>query len=99
MNPTIKIEDTIAAVASAISLGKGGIAVLRVSGNNAIKACKDVVETKSKFAWSSHRVFHGFVKDPEEGKIIEEGTHNNLIDNKSLYYDLYNLHKVEGKFE
>ena len=72
MNPTIKIEDTIAAVASAISLGKGGIAVLRVSGNNAIKACKDVVETKSKFAWSSHRVFHGFVKDPEEGKIIDE---------------------------
>ena len=35
----------------------------------------------------------------KEGKIIEEGTHNNLIQNKSLYNDLYNLQKIEGKSE
>ena len=35
----------------------------------------------------------------KEGKIIEEGTHNNLIKNKSLYNDLYKLHKIEGKSE
>ena len=72
MSPTIKIEDTIAAVASAISLGKGGVAVLRISGTNAIDACKNIVNTKSKFAWSTNRVFHGFVKDPEDGKLIDE---------------------------
>ena len=58
MESIIDTEDTIAAIASAISLGKGGIAVIRVSGGKAINSCKNIVETKSKYAWESHRVFH-----------------------------------------
>ena len=69
---SIDTEDTIAAIASAISLGKGGIAVIRVSGEEAINSCKNIVETKSKYAWESHRVFHGFIKDNLENKFIDE---------------------------
>ena len=57
MESNIDTEDTIAAIASAISLGKGGIAVIRVSGEEAINSCKNIVETNSKYAWESHRVF------------------------------------------
>ena len=72
MESIIDTEDTIAAIASAISLGKGGIAVIRVSGEEAINSCKNIVETKSKYAWESHRVFHGFIKDNLENKFIDE---------------------------
>ncbi len=72
MESFVYTEDTIAAIASAISLGKGGIAVIRVSGKEAIKSCKNIVETKSKYAWESHRVFHGFIKDNSENKYIDE---------------------------
>jgi len=72
MDSIIPTEETIAAIASAISLGKGGIAVIRVSGKEAINSCKKIVETKSKYAWESHRVFHGFIKDNLENKFIDE---------------------------
>ena len=72
MESIIDTEDTIAAIASAISLGKGGIAVIRVSGEEAINSCKNIVETKSKYAWESNRVFHGFIKDNLENKFIDE---------------------------
>ena len=61
MESIVANGDTIAAIATAISLGKGGIAVIRVSGKEAINSCKNIVETKSKFAWESHRVFRGFI--------------------------------------
>jgi len=72
MESVFPTEDTIAAIATALRLGKGGIAVIRVSGNEAINSCKNIVETKSKYAWESHRVFHGYVKDHVKNKFIDE---------------------------
>ena len=72
MESVFTTEDTIAAVATALSIGKGGIAVIRVSGQEAINCCRNIVETKSKQAWKSHRVFHGFIKDNLENKFIDE---------------------------
>tara|TARA_B100000945_G_scaffold303069_1_gene287242 strand:+ start:3711 stop:5093 length:1383 start_codon:yes stop_codon:yes gene_type:complete len=72
MDSLVTREDTIAAIASAISIGNGGIAVIRVSGEESIKSCKKIVRTKSKFAWESHRVFHGFIKDNSANKLIDE---------------------------
>ena len=66
------------------------------------KAFKQVIQNKTTL-YISHRI--SSIKNADkiivikEGKIIEEGTHNYLIENRSLYYDLYNLHKIEGKFE
>ena len=65
-------KDTIAAIASAINAGYGGVALIRVSGKDAIKSSKRIVETKSKFAWETHRVFHGFIKDYSENILIDE---------------------------
>jgi len=72
MNPIIQSEDTIAAIATAISFGKGGIAIIRISGIDAIRSCKKIVITKSKKAWDTHRVFNAFIKDPESNLLIDQ---------------------------
>ena len=72
MDSIVTTEDTIAAIASAISIGKGGVAIIRVSGKDSINSCKKIVKTKSKYAWESHRVFHGFIKDNRQKKFIDE---------------------------
>ena len=72
MNNIDPIRDTIAAIASAINVGHGGVAVIRVSGKDAICISKKLIKTKSKFAWESHRVFHGYVKDYRDNKLIDE---------------------------
>ena len=68
----LSTEDTIAAIASAINVGNGGIAVIRVSGSEAINACKKIVRTKSNNAWKSHRVFHGFIINNSKNRFIDE---------------------------
>ena len=72
MDSILPTEDTIAAIASAISIGNGGVAVIRVSGKESINSCKKIVRTKSKYAWESHRVFHAFIEDKFENKLIDE---------------------------
>ena len=47
MNSIVTTEDTIAAIASAISIGKGGVAIIRVSGKDSINSCKKIVQTLS----------------------------------------------------
>ena len=72
MDSIVTTEDTIAAIASAISIGKGGVAIIRVSGKDAINSCKKIVQTKSKYAWKSHRVFRGFIQENKQNKFIDE---------------------------
>ena len=38
MDSIVTTEDTIAAIASAISIGKGGVAIIRVSGKDSINS-------------------------------------------------------------
>ncbi len=72
MDSIVTTEDTIAAIASAINIGKGGVAIIRVSGKDSINSCKKIVQTKSKYAWQSHRVFHGFIQENKQNKFIDE---------------------------
>ena len=72
MDSIVYTEDTIAAIASAISIGKGGVAIIRVSGKESINSCKKIVQTKSKYAWESNRVFHGFIQENKQNKFIDE---------------------------
>ena len=72
MDSIVTTEDTIAAIASAISIGKGGVAIIRVSGKDSINSCKKIVQTKSKHAWESHRVFHGFIQENKQNRFIDE---------------------------
>ncbi len=72
MDSIITTEDTIAAIATAINIGEGGIAIIRISGAESIYISQTIIETKSKLAWESHRVFHGYVKDIFEEIYIDE---------------------------
>tara|TARA_Y100001978_G_scaffold198001_1_gene209726 strand:+ start:2792 stop:4174 length:1383 start_codon:yes stop_codon:yes gene_type:complete len=72
MNTIIPTEDTIAAIASAISIGQGGVAIVRVSGIDAIHSCQSIVKTNSIYAWESNRVFHGYIVDTEDKSLIDE---------------------------
>ena len=53
MDSKAPTEDTIAAIASAISIGNGGVAVIRVSGEESINCCKKIITTKSTFSFTT----------------------------------------------
>ena len=52
-------DDTIAAVATAVAPGEGGIAVIRLSGPQAQAAVQAVVQVPGRQVWASHRVLYG----------------------------------------
>ena len=51
--------DTIAAVATAVAPGQGGIAVIRLSGPAAEATGRSVVHCPGRQEWGSHRVVYG----------------------------------------
>ncbi|SFJ90739.1 tRNA modification GTPase [Paenibacillus sp. UNC496MF] len=67
----IMIQDTIAAISTAV--GEGGIAVIRVSGPDAVDACARYFRSKSNIAEAdSHTVHYGHIVDPRSGETVEE---------------------------
>ena len=63
--------DTIAAVST--PLGEGGIAVIRVSGPDSVRAVEAIFKTKRNLSEApSHTVHYGFIRDPRTGRRIEE---------------------------
>ena len=63
--------DTIAAVATAVAPGQGGIAVIRLSGPAAEATGRSVVHCPGRQEWGSHRVVYGHVIDGE-GRRLDE---------------------------
>lgn len=64
-------EDTIAAIST--PLGEGGIAVIRVSGDEAIPIVEKIFRTKRKLSEvESHTVHYGHIYPPGGGEAIEE---------------------------
>ena len=55
--------DTIAAVATAVAAGQGGIAVIRLSGPAAEATGRSVVRCPGDQTWASHRILYGHVID------------------------------------
>ena len=68
-NPT---EETIAAIASAVSPGEGAIAIVKVSGPLAKKVVSTIVRIPGKQAWKSHSILYGYVINPKTKKKIEK---------------------------
>ena len=54
-------SQTIAAVATAVAPGQGGIAVIRLSGPDAQRAVRDITCFPGDQPWESHRVLYGHV--------------------------------------
>ncbi len=65
-------QETIAAIATAVAPGQGGIAVVRVSGELAESVGRSVVKISGKQIWESHRVLYGHVMDGKGKERIDE---------------------------
>lgn len=65
------ISDTIAAIST--PMGEGGIAVIRVSGDESINLTEPLFKAKTKLSEAdSHTVHYGHIIDPADQSIIEE---------------------------
>ncbi|CAM3589218.1 tRNA uridine-5-carboxymethylaminomethyl(34) synthesis GTPase MnmE [Brevibacillus invocatus] len=63
--------DTIAAVAT--PMGEGGIAVIRVSGPEAIEVVDNIYRGKQKLSTvDTHTIHYGYLVDPQTGDRVEE---------------------------
>ncbi len=72
MTMTFPTEETIAAIATAIAAGQGGIAVIRISGPEALAVGKNIVSIPGKKLWDSHRVCYGHVMNKQNNAFIDE---------------------------
>ncbi|KZR68692.1 tRNA modification GTPase MnmE [Prochlorococcus marinus str. MIT 1313] len=72
MSSSISHQQTIAAVATAVALGQGGIAVVRLSGPAAEVVGRSVVSVPGQQLWVSHRVLYGHVMDESGKERIDE---------------------------
>ncbi len=72
MTMAFPTEETIAAIATAIAAGQGGIAIIRISGPDALKVGKSIVSIPGNKAWSSHKVLYGHVMDDQNIEHIDE---------------------------
>jgi len=66
MSP-INTKTTIAAISTAIG---GGIAIIRLSGNEALSIAKSLFKPRGNCAWKSHRMYYGHIT--QNGLILDE---------------------------
>ena len=64
--------DTIAAVATAVAPGQGGIAVIRLSGPAAEQVGQAVVQCPGDQEWGSHRILYGHVMAIDGQRRLDE---------------------------
>tara|TARA_B100000965_G_scaffold203612_1_gene169955 strand:+ start:2014 stop:3408 length:1395 start_codon:yes stop_codon:yes gene_type:complete len=72
MNSFVPSEDTIAAIATAVSPGQGSIAVIRISGSSSIEISKNIVHIPGMHHWSTHKVLYGHVTEANKKTYIDE---------------------------
>ena len=72
MNVPLPTEETIAAIATAVSAGQGGIAIIRISGPLAQEIGGKIVRIPGNQIWESHKVLYGQVMDIDNKTLIDE---------------------------
>jgi len=65
-------ELTIAAIATAVAPGQGGIAVIRLSGSRAVGAVQAITVLPGQQLWESHRVLYGHVVSDDGTEHLDE---------------------------
>ena len=63
---------SIAAIATAVAPGQGGIAVIRLSGPSAVRAVAAITVIPGQQEWESHRVLYGHVVAAGGGERLDE---------------------------
>jgi tRNA modification GTPase len=71
-NADLAPADTIAAVATAVAPGQGGIAVIRLSGPQAQSAVQAITQFPGAQEWASHRVLYGHVMAADGHERLDE---------------------------
>ena len=71
-NADLAPADTIAAVATAVAPGQGGIAVIRLSGPQAQPAVQAITQFPGAQEWASHRVLYGHVMAADGHERLDE---------------------------
>jgi tRNA modification GTPase len=66
------LEDTIAAIATAIVPQQGSIGVVRLSGPKSLAIAKTLFDAPGKQTWESHRILYGHVCHPQTKTAIDE---------------------------
>ena len=72
MSSSSFMQETIAAVATAVAPGEGGIAVIRISGELAEDVGRALVVVPGEQCWESHRILYGHVVDETAQEHIDE---------------------------
>lgn len=70
MAQTLTEFDTIAAISTPI--GEGGISIVRMSGEDAIKIADEVFKGEDLSKVPTHTIHYGHIIDPDTGKTIDE---------------------------
>ncbi|MBE9176349.1 tRNA uridine-5-carboxymethylaminomethyl(34) synthesis GTPase MnmE [Synechocystis salina LEGE 06155] len=66
------LEDTIAAIATAIVPQQGSIGVVRLSGPQSLAIAKTIFDAPGSQTWESHRILYGHVRHPDTKMAIDE---------------------------
>ncbi len=72
MNMPFQFDETIAAIATAVAPGQGGIAVIRISGSAAKDIGRRILHISGQQNWESHRILYGYILDAEKKERIDE---------------------------
>ena len=70
MAQTLTEFDTIAAISTPI--GEGGISIVRMSGEDAVKIANKVFKGANLTEVSTHTIHYGHIVDPESKKVVDE---------------------------
>lgn len=65
-------QDTIAAIATAITPEQGSVGIVRVSGETAVAIARRLFQPQGNPKWESHRVLYGVIRDPQTEAIVDE---------------------------
>ncbi len=64
------IKDTIAAIATAP--GRGGVAIVRISGDQAADILERLFFPQRHGDWQSHHLYYGEIRNPRNGEILDK---------------------------
>lgn len=70
MMPTLTEFDTIAAISTPI--GEGGISIVRLSGEDAVKIANKLFKGKNLSKVASHTINYEYIVDPETSEVVDE---------------------------
>lgn len=70
MAQTLTEFDTIAAISTPI--GEGGISIVRMSGEDAVKIANEVFKGANLAKVPTHTIYYGHIIDPDTGETIDE---------------------------